>query len=201
MVMVRAFGLLVAVCIAAVWICYPSPAQDRRKAEQGRPTSPPPEVVEDKNGVRKDAQTPAVKAARPVDDAAADAMVQRRVNADRPEQRVTDHDRSKLFDFTRPAPLTAALNDQPKGGRIAGFDFARDPLNAEKPFTTFEEVYQKESAAKAKVASAQRDLLESRYILKARLDPEAKMSRGKPLPVGPTARPAGNAGAAISQRD
>jgi hypothetical protein len=36
--------------------------------------------------------------------------------------------------------------------------------------------------------AAQRQLLESRYILQPRLDPEAKMSRGKPLPVGPTAR-------------
>ena len=31
-------------------------------------------------------------------------------------------------------------------------------------------------------------LLESRYILQPKLDPSAKMSRGKPLPVGPTAR-------------
>jgi cytochrome c peroxidase len=36
--------------------------------------------------------------------------------------------------------------------------------------------------------AAQRKLLEERYNLEPRLDPEAKMSRGKPLPVGPTAR-------------
>ena len=43
-------------------------------------------------------------------------------------------------------------------------------------------------ADKPKVMAAQRKLLESRYNLTPQLDPEAKMSRGKPLPVGPTAR-------------
>ena len=47
---------------------------------------------------------------------------------------------------------------------------------------------EKEVAAKAKVMADQRKLLESRYVLEPKLDPEAKMSRGKPLPVGPTAR-------------
>ena len=36
--------------------------------------------------------------------------------------------------------------------------------------------------------AAQRKLLESRYDLTPKLDPQAKMSRGKPLCVGPTAR-------------
>ena len=36
--------------------------------------------------------------------------------------------------------------------------------------------------------AAQRKVLESRYTLTPRLDPSAKMSRGKPLVVGPTAR-------------
>jgi hypothetical protein len=35
---------------------------------------------------------------------------------------------------------------------------------------------------------AQRQLLERRYNLQPRPDPEAKMSRGKPILVGPTAR-------------
>jgi cytochrome c peroxidase len=38
------------------------------------------------------------------------------------------------------------------------------------------------------VTKAQRKLLETRYNLTAKLDPDAKMSRGKPVPVGPTAR-------------
>ena len=43
-------------------------------------------------------------------------------------------------------------------------------------------------AAKPKVMATQQKLLESRYNLEAKLDPTAKMSRGKPLAVGPTAR-------------
>ncbi|MBY0528257.1 MAG: cytochrome B6 [Gemmataceae bacterium] len=80
------------------------------------------------------------------------------------------------------------MKSQPKQGRILGFDFARDPLNAEKPFTTFAEVMKKESEARPKVMAAQRDLLELRYHLKPTLDTKVTMSRGKPLAVGPTAR-------------
>jgi cytochrome c peroxidase len=38
------------------------------------------------------------------------------------------------------------------------------------------------------VMAAQRKLLESRYVLSPKLDPSVTMSRGKPLPVGPTAK-------------
>jgi cytochrome c peroxidase len=87
-----------------------------------------------------------------------------------------------------PAHLTQVLKTQTKEGRLTGFDFARDPLNADKPFTTFEEVMAKEDAARPAAMAAQRKLLESRYDLTPRPDPAAKMSRGKPLNVGPTAR-------------
>ena len=43
-------------------------------------------------------------------------------------------------------------------------------------------------AAKAKVMADQRRLLETRYTLQPRTDPNVKMSRGKPVPIGPTAR-------------
>ena len=43
-------------------------------------------------------------------------------------------------------------------------------------------------ADKPKVMAAQRKLLESRYNLTPHLDPAVKMSRGKPICVGPTAR-------------
>ncbi len=121
-------------------------------------------------------------------DPAAEAQAVRPVDAKRPEQQLNEHDRSPLFDPTRPAPLTSALERQPDSGRIMGFDFARDPLNSAHSFTTFAEVYEKENAAKAGVMEAQRKLLDARYDLKPRLDPEAKMFRGKPLAVGPTAR-------------
>ena len=120
-------------------------------------------------------------------DPAAEAVVTRRVPLERSEQQLTEHDRSAAFDFRRPAPINSALKNQPHQGRILGFDFS-DPLGAPKPFTTLQEVMQQEIAARPKVMAAQRKLLEERYNLTPKLDPEAKMSRGKPLPVGPTAR-------------
>jgi cytochrome c peroxidase len=80
------------------------------------------------------------------------------------------------------------LPSQPDGGRALGFDFARDPFNAVKPMQTFEETMKTEVDAKPGVEAAQRKLLESRYNLQPRLDSAARMSRGKPLVVGPTAR-------------
>jgi hypothetical protein len=135
--------------------------------------------------------SPGGNQAKPVErprDPAAEAQAVRAVPADRPEQQQTEHDRSDIFDTKKPAPVSPALQGQPKQGRITGFDFARDPLNADKPFTSFEEVMSKESANRPAVMAAQRKLLESRYDLTPRLDPQAKMSRGKPLCVGPTAR-------------
>jgi cytochrome c peroxidase len=121
-------------------------------------------------------------------DPAAEAVKAQPVPAERPEQKVTEHDKSAKFDPTKPAPITPALKDQPNQGRILGFDFARDPLGAEKPFTPFPEVMKKESEAKPKVMAAQRKLLESRYDLTPKPDPALKMARGKPVCVGPTAR-------------
>ena len=37
------------------------------------------------------------------------------VPADRPEQKLTEHDKSDKFDPKKPAPLTPALKDQPNG--------------------------------------------------------------------------------------
>jgi cytochrome c peroxidase len=121
-------------------------------------------------------------------DAVAEAQARRDVPVERPEQKKTGHDKSDKFDPKKPAPISPALKSQPHEGRLTGFDFARDPLNAPEPFTTFEEVMKKESEAKPKVMAAHRKLLEERYDLEPKFDPEVKMSRGKPVPVGPTAR-------------
>lgn len=123
-----------------------------------------------------------------VKDSAAEAMALKKVAAERPEQKITEHDRSPRFDNTKPVPISSALKDQANAGRILGFDFARDPLGASKPFTTLAEVMKKESEAKPKVTADQRKLLESRYDLRPRFHSEARMSRGKPVPIGPTAR-------------
>ena len=118
-------------------------------------------------------------------DAVSEAQTVRQATADRPEQQKSAHDR---MDPTKAQASSPVFKTQPKEGMITGFDFVRDPLNAERPKQTLDEIIQKESANKASVMSAQRKLLEQRYNLQPKLDSAAKMSRGKPLPVGPTAR-------------
>jgi hypothetical protein len=95
-------------------------------------------------------------------DAVQDAQAPRAVPGERPEQQQTKHDQSDLFDPRRPAPLSPAFKDQPKEGRITGFDFARDPLNADEPFQTLTAIMKKEKEGRPKVAQAQRKLLENR---------------------------------------
>jgi cytochrome c peroxidase len=155
------------------------------------PNSPgarPRQLAANRDAATKTGTERAASAGKPAPDPAADAVAVRDVQRERPEQQITEHDRSPMFDPTKPAPINNALKEQPKAGRITGFDFARDPLNSDRPFTTFDEVMKKESAAKPQVMAAQRKLLETRYNLEPRYDSEAKMSRGKPLAVGPTAR-------------
>lgn len=124
----------------------------------------------------------------PPRDAVAEAQRPAAVPIARVEQRKTEHDRSTVFDARNAPPSSPEFREQPKQGRVSGFDFYRDPLNADKPYQNPEDVMKLEMANKPKVMEAQRKLLESRYNLQANLDPQAKMSRGKPLPVGPTAR-------------
>ena len=131
------------------------------------------------------AQAPA---AAPPADAVQDAQTPRAVPAARPEQQKTEHDRSDVFAPGKPAPINPALNDQPDQGRVTGFDFSKDPFGAKKVGQTFEETRDADIAAKPGVMAKQKALLESRYDLTPRPDPVAKMSRGKPVPVGPTAR-------------
>ncbi len=121
-------------------------------------------------------------------DAVAEAQTSKEVPVERPEQKKTEHDLSDIFTQGKALPSSEALVNQTDQGQMLGFDFYRDPLGAMKPGTTFEEVYKAGVAAKPTVMATQRKLLESRYNLEPKLDPEAKMSRGKPLAVGPTAR-------------
>jgi cytochrome c peroxidase len=121
-------------------------------------------------------------------DAAEDAQTPREVPAERPEQKKTAHDRSDVFLPKNARPVSEALVDQAQEGRYLGFDAYRDPLGSMKPGTTFEELFRAAVAAKPKVMATQKKLLESRYNLKPKFDPAVKMSRGKPLPIGPTAR-------------
>lgn len=125
-------------------------------------------------------------------DAIAVAQTPKEAPMERPEQKKTAHDLSDVFNPSNASPSSQALVNQQDRGQMLGFDFYRDPLGAMKPGTTFEDVYKAGVANKPKVMATQRKLLESRYNLEPNLDPVVKMSRGKPLAVGPAAKlPAG----------
>lgn len=124
----------------------------------------------------------------PFKDAVMEAQVTRQVPVTRPEQERTAHDLSGVFDASGAKPASTAFEQQPDQGKILGFDFYRDPLNAPKPMMKPEEIVNKDISEKPKVMETQRNLLERRYNLKPNLSKSAKMSRGKPIVVGPTAK-------------
>jgi cytochrome c peroxidase len=155
---VGAAGVTCAVVVAAV--TGPGPAgQPRPRTNQPRPT-----------------------------DAVEQAQTTRSVPVTRPEQQKTPHDTSNAFDPANAAPSSPVFRNQPDQGEVRGFDFSRDPFNAKRPLQTFEEIMKADVAEKPTVSAEQRRLLESRYQLTPRLDAAARMSRGKPLAVGPTAK-------------
>jgi cytochrome c peroxidase len=121
-----------------------------------------------------------------------DAVQQAQKPADigrkRIEQQKSGHDKSKTFQAKNAAPITSALDSQPRGGDSTGFDFSRDPLNSDKPMTTFVEIRDADITERPDVMQKQKQLLEKRFHLEPRLDPNVSMTRGKPLCVGPTAR-------------
>nr|WP_207910742.1 cytochrome B6 [Chthoniobacter flavus] len=121
-------------------------------------------------------------------DAVQEAQTQHPVPISRPEQTKTDHDKSDIFEANKAMPSSNAFKDQPDKGEILGFDFYRDPLGAKKPMESPMEIEKADKAMKDEVMAQQRKLLEHRYILTPKFDPEVKMSRGKPVPIGPTAR-------------
>lgn len=121
-------------------------------------------------------------------DAVEAAQTTQPVPVTRPEQRKSEHDRSDAFSAGNAPPSSTAFATQPEEGKVKGFDFYRDPLNAAKPMQTFDEIMRQDVADKADVVAAQRKLLESRYDLTPKTDPNVTMTRGKPVPIGPTAR-------------
>jgi hypothetical protein len=98
------------------------------------------------------------------------------------------HDRSDLFRAPNAKPSSTVFKSQPDEGAVKGFDFYRDPLNSKKPMQDPDDIVRQDKADKPKIMDAQRQLLEKRYNLTPKLDPNVTMSRGKPLCVGPTAR-------------
>lgn len=121
-------------------------------------------------------------------DAIARAQEVCRGPAKRPEQVKTAHDLSNVFDVHRAEPSSPVFLSQPEQGKVSGFDFYRDPLGAARPYADPYAILRRLAANKPKVMAAQQKLLDARYDLTPRLDPSVKMSRGKPLCAGPTAR-------------
>jgi len=76
----------------------------------------------------------------------ADAQTPREVPIKRPEQRKTEHDRSNVFDGRHARPSSPVFENQPKDGKISGFDFYRDPLNADEPYQDPTAIMKKEIA-------------------------------------------------------
>jgi len=124
--------------------------------------------------------------------APADAVTQAQqpttVQNKRPEQTKSQHDNAGPFSAKEATSSSPVFSSQPKEGKNSGIDYYRDPLNSDHPNQDPDEIMRALSAAKPGVMDAQRRLLESRYNLKAQLDPTATMSRGKHLAVGPTAK-------------
>jgi cytochrome c peroxidase len=125
---------------------------------------------------------------QPPPDAIALAQTPQPVATLRPEQRKTPHDLSSIFAAGAARPTSAAETVQTDRGQYTGFDFYRDPLGATRPGQSPEDLVRAAVAAKPAVMAAQMQLLVSRYDLTPHALPGVVMSRGKPQPVGPTAR-------------
>ena len=91
-------------------------------------------------------------------DAVEEAQSPPRASGSRPEQQKSEHDRSDVFAADNAPPSSEAFKTQPDEGKVKGFDFYRDPLNAKRPMQTFEETMQQDVADKPKVMAAQRAL-------------------------------------------
>lgn len=128
-----------------------------------------------------------VKPAAPPD-AVQQAQEGKSVAVKRPEQKRSEHDQAKIYTAKAADGVSPALKDQPAEGDITGFDFYRDPLNADRPMKSFDEVYQQDVKEKPEVMETQRKLLERRYVLEPKFDETLTMARGKAICVGPTAR-------------
>ena len=75
--------------------------------------------------------------------------------------------------------------DEKKGPVPSSYDQVSPVLQGKQ---TFEDMRDKDKAGKADVMARQKKLLEERYDLSVKVSDKVKMSRGKPIPVGPAAK-------------
>src|SRR3954470_4304583 len=78
--------------------------------------------------------------ARQTLDAVNEAQTPRTVQATRVEQKKGDKDEPARFAATNAQPSSPVFKQQPEEGKIQGFDFYRDPLNAKHPMQSPEEI-------------------------------------------------------------
>lgn len=81
--------------------------------------------------------------------------------------------------------LSQSRKEQPPSDSKSSYDQVSPVLLGQQ---TFEAMMAKDKAAKESITARQKKLLEERYDLSVRTDPKVKMSRGKEIPVGPTAK-------------
>lgn len=89
-----------------------------------------------------------------------------------------------LFTLVFGSVFTASFRGKAQTNRPQQRESSFSPV-IEEPFAT---VRARDKAAKSKVMSAAQRLLEERYNLARRVDESVRMTRGKPIPVGPTAK-------------
>jgi len=82
-------------------------------------------------------------------------------------------------------PQSRAEEDKPKDDTPSSYDQIAPVLQGKG---SFQSVMAKDKADKESVMARQKKLLEERYDLTPRPDKTVTMSRGKPIPVGPTAK-------------
>src|SRR5687768_3504654 len=78
-----------------------------------------------------------------------------------------------------------AAQDEKKEKGASSYDQISPVLLGQQ---SFQEMMAKDKAAKAGIMARQKQLLEERYNLTSKPHENAKMSRGKPIQVGPTAK-------------
>ena len=97
---------------------------------------------------------------------------------------MNNYTRIKLFVVAFAALVASFAILSPHAGAQKAQETSFSPV-IEEPFDV---VRARDKAAKASVMAAHQRLLEERYDLSRRVDEKVLMTRGKPIPVGPTAR-------------
>ena len=88
--------------------------------------------------------------------------------------------------------IPSLIQSQPSGADKKKKDVGKTSYDQIAPVIlgqeTFEEVRARDKAGKDKIMARQKKLLEERYDLSKKVHDKIQMTRGKPIPVGPTAR-------------